>query len=550
MIGKNKKIRILCLDGATPQLIFPWANSGDLRNFHEILKNGSYGELESVMPPITASAWASFNTGVGIDKHRIYHFVKITKNYLTNVNVFNNSTKKLWNILNKADVSTGIYNLPMSYPPSKVDGFIVCGWIGAPSEGFMHPEYLKNELRSIERQFLNGPVKSWIRQHPDKQLEELHNILEMEYTKIKYLLKKFDTDLFIAYFNHTDIIQHFFWKYMDPTHPHYDKSNSKKYKDAIFNYFVDIDKKLVGYLLEKTNKNDILMIVSDHGFGPLHKKFNVNVWLKKIGLLKIHKKSFKTRSILHKIFNKINLNQETLSILLKRYISKNLINNVPSNLKALIPNPSHKTSLNPLDIQWEKTKAFADSSSYYGIYINLNGKFIKGCVNDVEYERVREFIIKELYNLYDPEYKTKVVEKVWKTEDLFPNAVKYTYDFPDIIFQPKDFKYKPYFDLTSDKVIELDTGIRSGDHRMYGIIAIKGEGIKKDHKIKKAHITDIAPTILHMFGLPIPKYMDGRVLTEIFRPGSEFAKRKVRYTSYEKEILRGRVKRLRAKRKI
>ncbi len=52
---------------------------------------------------------------------------------------------------------------------------------------------------------------------------------------------------------------------------------------------------------------------------------------------------------------------------------------------------------------------------------------------------------------------------------------------------------------------------------------------KKGYKITDAKIYDIAPMILHIFGLSIPNDVDGRVLMEIFKEDSEFAKRKPKY---------------------
>jgi len=78
----------------------------------------------------------------------------------------------------------------------------------------------------------------------------------------------------------------------------------------------------------------------------------------------------------------------------------------------------------------------------------------------------------------------------------------------------------------------------TGNHRLNGIFLAYGPGIKKGYKIEGAKIYDIAPTILHIFDLPIPNDMDGRVLMEIFEPDSEFAKRKPVYVDpryYEKE---------------
>ncbi|WP_193383885.1 hypothetical protein [Pyrococcus yayanosii] len=94
-------------------------------------------------------------------------------------------------------------------------------------------------------------------------------------------------------------------------------------------------------------------------------------------------------------------------------------------------------------------------------------------------------------------------------------------------------------------------------HRLNGIFLAYGPGIKKGYKIENAKIYDIAPTILHIFGLPIPNDMDGRVLMEIFEEDSEFAKRKPKYVDpsyYEKkqedEKLKKAIKNLKLKGKL
>ena len=48
-------------------------------------------------------------------------------------------------------------------------------------------------------------------------------------------------------------------------------------------------------------------------------------------------------------------------------------------------------------------------------------------------------------------------------------------------------------------------------------------------RLDNLKIYDITPTILHMFGLPVHREMDGHVLTKVFKPESEPATRPVAY---------------------
>lgn len=64
--------------------------------------------------------------------------------------------------------------------------------------------------------------------------------------------------------------------------------------------------------------------------------------------------------------------------------------------------------------------------------------------------------------------------------------------------------------------MQLHSGVvrHSGNHRMNGILLMKGPALRRGVKIEGAEIIDLAPTILHLLGLPIPSYMDGKVLKE------------------------------------
>ncbi len=59
------------------------------------------------------------------------------------------------------------------------------------------------------------------------------------------------------------------------------------------------------------------------------------------------------------------------------------------------------------------------------------------------------------------------------------------------------------------------------EHRQFGIFVAKGPNIKKSEKVFGLGLIDIAPTILHHFGLPIGKDMDGKVALDIFENPNE-----------------------------
>ena len=66
---------VLGLDGATFDLIRPWAADGTLPNFARLLEEGAHGPLRSTVPPMTAPAWTSFATGTNPGKHGLYDWI-------------------------------------------------------------------------------------------------------------------------------------------------------------------------------------------------------------------------------------------------------------------------------------------------------------------------------------------------------------------------------------------------------------------------------------------------------------------------------------------
>ncbi len=74
----------------------------------------------------------------------------------------------------------------------------------------------------------------------------------------------------------------------------------------------------------------------------------------------------------------------------------------------------------------------------------------------------------------------------------------------------------------SKKTGELDNyaSLReiSGDHTLYGILIMKGPDIKSGHRLKDYSVLDIAPTILALLDLPVPRDMDGDIIEEAILP--------------------------------
>jgi predicted AlkP superfamily phosphohydrolase/phosphomutase/tetratricopeptide (TPR) repeat protein len=113
--------------------------------------------------------------------------------------------------------------------------------------------------------------------------------------------------------------------------------------------------------------------------------------------------------------------------------------------------------------------------------------------------------------------------------DIFKDAVTGSYIYQDMMLERK----MKLIDEDTTVIIMSDHGFESGnkrilnmpkvqaapslEHRQFGIFVASGPNIKKNKKIFGMGLMDVAPTILHHFGLPIGKDMDGKVILDVFK---------------------------------
>lgn len=518
------RVLVIGLDGATPQLVFPWAKEGKLPNLSKLIENGASGDLKSTIPPMTAAAWTSSVTGKNPGKHGIYHFIEYqhkTYDYRI-ISSKDVKSRTIWRILGELDKQVGVMQVPITYPPEKVNGFMVTDGLTTPGQdsSFTYPKELKEELLR-DFKFKLTSTEKYYEGNEDQFIADLSSIEERKAHATIYLMEKYNWDFFMVVYSNIDAMQHFFWKYMDSTHPGYDPEKAKKYGDAILNIYQKLDG-IVGDMLKVIDEDTTVIIISDHGFGPLYKELHLNKWLKDRGLLKLKEKE--DTSITRYWLSRSGLTREMVYILLAKLGLKNLTKIIPDKLKKSMP--SHYT---PTDIDWSKTKAYS-LATHGMMYINLKGRNPEGVIEPgKEYEQIREYIIKELLKLKDPETGKNIVDKVFKSEELYfgqgVNNAPDLFVLTDMTYHNigrlDNFLIKPAWKLddadSSGKlsILNKQRSLGSGNHRINGIFIMKGGSIKKSSKIDNAEIIDIAPTVLYLMGIPIPEDMDGKVLKDI-----------------------------------
>jgi predicted AlkP superfamily phosphohydrolase/phosphomutase len=257
-------------------------------------------------------------------------------------------------------------------------------------------------------------------------------------------------------------------------------------------------------------------------------------WLHKQGYLTYHRKDQKHYSL-----------TRAFHLTFQRYFPyrlKEWVTSLAPKLKDKV-----RSYLTFSNIDWSHTRAFSLGIDSTNIFINLQGRFPEGKVEEgSEYENLRDEIAEKLENLTDPETGEKIVEKVYKREELYHGDC--LEKAPDLLVTWKNFEYNTRrgygkegkgdsflgSSLEFSDVSHYSSLQKSGTHHLKGVFIARGPMIKNIASFEGARIIDLAPTILYLLDEKVPEDMDGRVLTEIIK--SDFlSSHPIRFESPESE---------------
>jgi predicted AlkP superfamily phosphohydrolase/phosphomutase len=492
----EENVFIIGIDGATFDIINPMVKEGLLPTFSRLMEEGAFGRLDSTIPYLSPPAWTSFMTGKNPGKHGILDFFgRCPDSYNARFfNALSRREKPFWTLLSESGKKVCVINVPMTYPPDKVNGVMISG-MDTPGAGsnFFHPPSIIYELnKNVGGYILEKGSRKDIVEKKDKYISDLKRALENRFEVTKYLMEKHPWDLFVVVFEATDRAQHYFWKYMDPKHPEFSPYDNK-YKHFIHDIYRQMDDK-IGKLIKKLHDDITVIILSDHGFGPLYKSVRLNQWLSLRGYLS-YKADLRVRS-----------NGGVI-----KWVKKLIPSNVKRSLKKMAFNVSP-------NVNWHETRAFT-MGGFGSIYINLRGREPCGIVEPgSEYEALRNQIMEELKELRDPGNGRNVIENVYKREEVYTGTF---FDAaPDILISWSECysfigdSEQVILRIKSERDNLFTTHRWSGNHRPQGVLFVKGRDIKRGHEIEKANIMDVAPTALYLLGEKVPKDMDGKVLRD------------------------------------
>ena len=446
----RRRLFIFGLDAGAPDLIFN-KFIDYLPNFKKVIGKGVYGRLRSCDPPITVPAWMVMMTGREPGELGLYGFRHRKEYSYSEISIPNSGSiryPRIWDILGGEGFKTFVLGVPPSYPPYKVNGWLI-GCFLTPDDRvrYTYPLTLKYEVNKIvDKYIFDVPFR---RDDRDWVLDKIHEMTNIHFKVVDYMMTSKNWDFFMYMEIGLDRIQHAFWKYMDLGHRRYEYH--ERYSKAILEYYIELDQ-FLGKIIGDAGASDIL-IVSDHGAKKMDGAFAVNQWLIDKGYLK---------------------------------------------LKGDVKPGSR---LSQVDIDWGDSIAWGWGGYYGRIFLNIEGREEKGVISPNDYEYYLNKLSSEIKSIRGPSGESWR-NLVYKPSDLY-HVVNGSPPDLMVYFDDLNWRSAGTVGYETPYLEENDTGPDDAVHDYDGVfIWYSADGrLNNSIELDDISIYDVYPTILRYYGL-------------------------------------------------
>ncbi len=465
---KSRKVFVIGLDCGEPSLVFDkWRD--DLPNLRHLMEGGAYGPLTSSIPCITVPAWCSMTSSKDPGVLGFYGFRNRADYSYDKMSIATGAavqTPRVWDLLGQAGKQVILSGVPQTYPVQPVNGYLVSDFLTPSVQSqYTHPNEFRHEIdRLLGGREYDVDVHQF--RTPDKSflVKQIQEMTEKHFIVLNHLLKTKPWDFFMFVEMGVDRIHHGMWSYMDPAHPKHEPGNP--YQNAIKEYYQVLDREL-GAMLSALDDDTAVLVVSDHGAQTMDGGICINEWLRREGFLVLKEEPVR---------------------------------------QGNRPIPIEK-----VEVDWEKTTAWGAGGYYARIFLNVQGREPQGTIPPADYEQVRDRLAAAIETIPDPQGR-RLHTVCHRPEAIYREVRNFP---PDLIVYLGDLRWRAVgsFGFDSIYTLENDTGPDDANHAQDGMI-IYYDPRQNWHgrRLSGLNLMDVAPTVLHLMGQPIPDDMQGRII--------------------------------------
>lgn len=457
------KICVLGLDCAAPEIVF---GEQRLHNLRSLMQRGTWGRLESVIPPITVPAWMCLSTSQDPGSLGVYGFRNRVNHTYSGLGVADSSsiqTPAIWDYLAEEGKRSIIVGVPPGYPPRKINGISVGCFLTPDSAAneFTHPPEIKKEITDLVGHYPTDVAgfrtddKAWLQ-------EQIFSMSHKHWKVVRHLITEKEWD----YFHYVDIgldrVHHGFWDSYDKQHIHYRPGNP--FESVIPDYYLWLDQQ-IGEITQLLDKDTVLLVVSDHGAQRLDGGFAVNEWLIREGLLVLNEQ------------------------------------------------PTQVTPFAKLKVNWAKTKVWSEGGYYARVFFNVEDREPRGIIPASEYESFRDEM-KQRFEALSDDKGRPLNSLVFKPQEIYKNVRNVA---PDLIVHFGQLYWRSIGSVGHGRLHleENDTGPDACNHAQFGMFILSAPNSPLRGEFRGAKLLDLAPTLMDLGGYKIPAAMQGHSLTKV-----------------------------------
>jgi predicted AlkP superfamily phosphohydrolase/phosphomutase len=477
---------IFGVDGLTFRILQPLIERGDLPNFARLQREGVTTDFISTACPFTAPAWMSIATGLRPAKHGVFDFWEFdttSAQPIAKSVTHRKGGKAIWNILSEFGKRVVVLNVPLTYPPEPINGIMVSGLMTpAPSSAYTFPLSFKDELYNVVPDYRIDLLGDQV---STKQLyDQVMQMTEKRIQLQEHLLSEHEWDFAFLCYVGPDRIQHRLW-------------NSIMTLDHEATRYYRLLDDALGQVLGHLTPEDMLFVVSDHGFAGLSTRFYINEFLVRQNLLQLASSRKRERSRLIGMGRDI---AQRLHLLGATNVIRNRYNGFHNRSTSL------EKGLAFNNVIWSESRACVISwTAFAGGHADI---VMSPHATADDMEKLQE----ALSNLRDPETDEPLVRTIYTTEELGDGPFRPQQKHLIIIPSPGI----TFHLLTGRKNLWEKEKISQGCHEPEGVFYAYGAGIRHGVQVKALHVYDLVPTILHALNISVKDPLDGQVAHEIF----------------------------------